>query len=337
MKAARLYAPHDIRVGLEPDPEPRPDEELVRVSAVGLCGSDRHWFAEGSIGDSVLARPLVLGHEIAGVIASGPNEGQRVAVDPAVPCGRCDLCSRDLAHLCRELTFAGHGVTDGGLQTLLAWPRRLLVPIPDSIGVDEGALLEPLGVALHAIDLGKIRSGMSAGVFGCGPIGLLIIHVLSRLGVRPILATDPLPHRRAAAIAAGADDVRPPLSEPDIDLSNDPETSEFDIVFEVAGNDGAVHDAMTVVRPGGRVILVGIPSSDNTSFQASLARRKGLTLLLSRRMRASHLGRAVASAAAGEVDLGSLITARYSLEDTGAALQSLTRYDGLKIVVKPQS
>ena len=252
MKAARLYAPGDIREDWMADPEPDADEELIRVSAVGLCGSDRHWFAEGGIGDAVLARPLVLGHEIAGVIESGPRQGVRVAVDPAVPCGRCDLCARDLGHLCRALRFAGHGTTDGGLRTLMAWPARLLAPIPDSIAGDEASLLEPLGVALHAVDLGQIRAGMSVGVFGCGPIGLLTIRVLQQLGVSQILTTDPLPGRRAAALAAGASDAR--------ESANDSDWPELDVVIEVAGADGAVRDAVVAVRPGGRILPTKPPS-----------------------------------------------------------------------------
>ena len=178
------------------------------------------------------------------LLKSGPRRGVRVAVDPAVPCGRCDLCANDLGHLCRELKFAGHGMTDGGLQTLMVWPRRLLAPIPDSIADDEAALLEPLGVALHALDLGKIQAGMSVGVFGCGPIGLLTIRVLRQLGVSQIVATDPLAGRRDAALAAGASDAR--------ESASDAHWPELDVVFEVAGADGAVHDAVAAVRPGGR-------------------------------------------------------------------------------------
>jgi L-iditol 2-dehydrogenase len=338
MRAARLHGPGDIRVHDEPDPMPGELEELVLVTAVGLCGSDRHWFVEGGIGDSTLSRPLVLGHEIAGVIETGPRRGQRVAVDPAIPCGLCDLCAADRAHLCRELRFAGHGTTEGGLRTLMAWPRDLLVTVPDSLGDADTALLEPLGVALHATDLGKVEPGMTAGVFGCGPIGLLLIQNLRRLGVVHILATDRIPERLAAASTFGATETRraDELSR-GTDAAADPRRSELDVVFEVAGEDGALEDAIEAARPGGRVVLVGIPASDRTSFPAHVARRKGLTLLMSRRMRASDLPRAVELAARGKIDVRSLVSTRRSLDQVGDAFGRLTHYDGLKVVVEPQS
>ena len=309
-------------------------EELVRVTTVGLCGSDRHWFVQGSVGDAVVSRPLVLGHEISGVIASGPRRGERVAVDPADPCGRCDQCTAGLAHLCRDLRFLGHGTTDGGLRTLMPWPGRLLMPIPEHIDNDAAALLEPLGVALHAIDLAKIRRGTTAGVFGCGPIGLLLIQVLRQKGAAFVLATDPLDHRRDAAALAGADDVRRPVAGNAGHVSDPPAWPAMDVAFEVAGTDGALDDAMTAVKPGARVVLVGIPDSDATTFRASTARHKGLSLLLSRRMVGSDLARAAALAETGQVDLGSLITARYPLERTADAFTSLARRDGLKVVIE---
>ena len=159
---------------------------------------------EGGIGDAVLSKPLVLGHEICGVIEGGARHGELVAVDPAIPCDVCDVCLSGLGHLCADMRFAGHGTTDGGLRTLMAWPSRHLLTVPALIGSPAACLLEPLAVALHAAELGQVEPGMSAGVFGCGPIGLLLIQVLRQLGVDPIVATDPLPHRHAAALAFGA-------------------------------------------------------------------------------------------------------------------------------------
>ncbi len=228
VKAVRLHGPADLSVGEESAPVAGPGEELVRVVAVGLCGSDRHWFMEGGIGDAVISRPLVLGHEIAGVIETGPRKGQPVVVDPAIPCGSCDLCQRDLGYLCRDVRFAGHGITDGGLRQLMAWPRAQLEPLPESIDISAAALLEPLAVALHAVDLGQVGPGMRAGVFGCGPIGLMLVEALRRLGVESIVATDPLAHRREAARSLGAGEVRMPGRTL---------TGRVDVAFEVSGED----------------------------------------------------------------------------------------------------
>ena len=320
MKVLRLHGAGDLRLHDEPAPEPRDGEVVVRVTAVGLCGSDRHWFLEGGIGDAVLDRPLVLGHEFVGTIESGTRAGERVALDPAVPCGRCNVCLAGDPHLCPALRFAGHGSADGALRTCLAWPKRLAYPIPDVLTDAEGSLLEPLGVALHALDLGKAQPGSTAGVFGCGPLGLLLVQALRSSGVETIVASDPLPHRAAAAVSMGAT----------------LEDREVGVAFEAAGDDAALADAIAAVRPGGRVVLVGIPEGDRTSFTASTARRKGLTLSLCRRMKPADLPRAIRLAEAGEVELGGLVSGRYALSEWPEAFADLVERRGLKVVVEPQ-
>lgn len=327
MKALRLHGPDDLRLHDEPDPAPAPGEVVVRVTAVGLCGSDRHWLLEGGIGDAGLEQPLVLGHEFAGVVAAGRREGERVAVDPAIPCGTCELCADGLGHLCAGVRFAGHGATDGALRTLLAWPGRLVHPVPEALTDVEAALAEPLGVALHALDLGRVRPGAGAGVFGCGPLGLLLVQLLRLVGASPIVATDVLDHRLAAAEAFGATCVVR-AGEPTI-------PDGLDVAFEAAGDDGAVDDAVAALRPAGRLVLVGIPEGDRTSFRASVARRKGLTLLLSRRMTSSDLPRALTLAAEGRVDLAPLVDDRFALEDWPHAFAALRERRGLKVVIEP--
>src|SRR5579859_4618346 len=262
MRVARLHGVGDVRLSDEPMPTPGPGETMVRVSAVGICGSDLHWYGQGGIGDATLDRPLVAGHEFAGVTA----DGRRVAVDPAVP---CNMCLAGHPNLCRHLRFAGHGAEDGGLRECVAWPERCLVPLPDRLSAAAGALLEPLGVAIHAVDLGHVRAGATVGVFGCGPIGLLVLQVARAAGASDLWVSEPLPHRFTAAQAWGAKQWSP--------------GREVDVAFECAGVAGALDDALAAARPGGRVVLVGIPDDDRTVFTASVARRKGLTLLLSRR------------------------------------------------------
>lgn len=318
MKTLRLHGAGDLRLHDEPPPVPGDGEVLVRVTAVGLCGSDRHWFDEGGIGDAVLTRPLVLGHEFVGVIA----DGARVAVAPAIPCGECAPCRAGNAHLCLHMRFAGHGSTDGALRTQLTWPAELVHALPDSLPDAEATLLEPLGVALHALDLGHVEHGTTACVVGCGPIGLLLIQTLRAAGAATIAASDVLPHRLDAAIALGAT----PLDE----LGD-----TVDVAFETAGEDDAVDAAIAAARPGGRVVLVGIPARDRTSFTASAARRKGLTLLLSRRMQASDLPRAIGLVESGEVTTEPLVTARHPIDDFRAAFDELEARRGLKVVIEP--
>jgi L-iditol 2-dehydrogenase len=334
VKVLRLHGPNDLRLHEEPEPTAGEGELLVRVTAVGLCGSDRHWLVEGGIGDAVLERPLVLGHEFVGTVASGPRTGERVALDPAVPCGHCVVCLGGLPHLCPGLVFAGHGSTDGALRSLLPWPEQLAHRLPDGLSDAEAALLEPLGVALHALDLGRVRPGTSAGVFGCGPIGLLVVQALRAAAVETVVATDPLAHRAAAAAALGAAHAVHPGELAGIPL---PGGLGVDVAFETAGEDGALADAIEAVRPGGRVVLVGIPDGDRTSFVASAARRKGLTLLLCRRMEPADLPRAIRLAESGRVDLASLVGERHPLSAWQEAFAALVDRRGLKVVVEPQA
>jgi L-iditol 2-dehydrogenase len=337
VKALRLHGVGDLRLHDEPSPGPSTGEVLLSVRAVGLCGSDRHWFSEGAIGDARLDRPLVLGHEFVATIESGPRRGERVAVDPADPCGRCAPCLAGMNHLCLHVRFAGHGATDGALRSLMTWPEALLHPIPDAIPDAEGALLEPLGVALHALDLGRAGPGVSAGVFGCGPIGLLLIRALRAAGASVELATDLLLHRVEAATGSGAAHGILAREGAVAAACGDGAVGPgLDVAFEAAGENAAIDDAITATRPGGRVVLVGIPADDRTGFTASPARRKGLTLLVSRRMRGTDLPRAVGLVASGRVELASLVSGRYALEEWRDAFAALGDRRGLKVVVDPR-
>jgi L-iditol 2-dehydrogenase len=333
---ARLHAPGDVRLIREAVPTPGPGELLVRVTAVGLCGSDLHWYREGGIGDAGLVRPLVLGHEFGGVILDGPRAGERVAADPADPCGQCDPCRRGRANVCVATRFAGFGTTDGALRSVMAWPGHLLHRVPDSVGDDEAALLEPLGVALHALDLAPIVVGARAGVYGCGPLGLLLVQLLRLGGASVIVATDRLTHRVASAREMGATHgfvVGGRSTDPG--QGGDPREIPVDVAFEVAGDNDAIADAIAAVRPGGRIVLVGIPHDDRTSFPAAAARRKELSFHVSRRMADTDMPRAIGLAAAGRVDLSALITHRYPLGEVSDAFAMLASRRGLKVIVKP--
>ena len=331
MRAARLRGPGDLRGGEEPEPAAGAGMSLVRVTAVGICGSDLHWWDEGAIGDATLAHPLVLGHEGAGVIAEGPRRGERVAIDPAITCGTCRACRDGYANLCYRIQFAGHGETDGMMRELMAWPTDLLHPLPDTVTDADGALLEPLGVAVHSVDLGHLPFAGTTSVIGCGPIGLLLISVLKAAGASSVLAVEPLAHRREAAARYGADLVAEPGT---LDL-RELVGAGVDVAFEVAGNDEGVGLAVESVRPGGRVVLAGIPGDDAITLQASVARRKGLTIAMVRRM--NHVyPRAISLAARGVVDLGALVSGRAGLGSVAEAFGDAARRTGLKVLIEPQ-
>lgn len=330
MKSVRLHGTGNLQIHDEPVPVAGEGEKLIRIKSVGLCGSDLHWFSEGEIGDAKLDQPLVLGHEFAGVT----EEGQRVAIDPAIPCGHCELCRHGHPNLCADLIFAGHGKTDGALREWMAWSEKSLFPIPDSISDAEGAMLEPLGVAIHTVDLGKLKAGMTVGVFGCGPIGLLIIQMAKLSGAAKIIATDKLAHRVEAAERFGAsqaflvgDNSR--LGE----IRAATRGRGVDVAFEAAGTQAAVDTSIAAVAAGGKVVLAGIPDDDKTSFSASTARRKGLTIKLVRRMKHTY-PRAVELVSKGLVDVRSIVTHRFPLDQAGEAFEVAKRREGLKIIIE---
>ncbi|GAA1648033.1 sorbitol dehydrogenase [Mycolicibacterium murale] len=331
MLAARLHGVGDLRVGTEPEPgQAPPGWSLVRVTSVGVCGSDLHWFTDGGIGENRIDNPVVPGHEFAGVALTGPYAGRRVAVDPAIPCGQCEMCGLGYHNLCPTVQFAGHGDVDGALQEQLLWPDHLLFPLPDSLSDDAGALLEPLGVAIHAAAVGHVRPDSDVLVVGAGPIGVLSVAAALRRGARRVFVTEPLEHRRRTALRFGAAQAWEP-SAGAVEVLDATEGRGVDVVIEAAGTDPAIATAVAAVRPGGRVALGGIPSEELSSFPAAPARRKGITFAMVRRMNDTY-PRAIELATSG-VDLDALVTARHELADAEKAFLSASQRHGDKVVV----
>jgi L-iditol 2-dehydrogenase len=335
VKVLRLHYAGDLRLHDEPEPVPSLGQALLRVTAVGVCGSDLHWLSEAGIGDARLEQPLVLGHEFAATVHDGPLKGQRVAVDPAISCGICEFCLEGNPNLCAALRFAGHGTEDGALRQYMTWPARFLHPLPDSLTEVEGAMLEPLGVAIHAVDLGHVKPGMTVGIFGCGTIGLLVLQVARLAGATHLLCTETLPHRLEAARSLGAAAVfAAEGGQESTQILAATAGRGVDVAFEATEENGAVEAAIASTRPGGRVVLVGIPADDRTSFTASIARRKGLTLLLTRRMKHTY-PRAIDLVQSGLIDVRSLVTHRFRLADFDRAFAAARRREGLKVIVEP--
>ena len=336
MHVLRLHGAGDLRISEEPDPTPGPGESLMRVEAVGICGSDLHWVEDGSIGDARLSRPLVLGHEFAGTALTGELSGRLVAVEPAINCQACEFCAEGNPNFCRNLRFAGHDQDDGAFRDALSWPTRLMFPLPEGFDAEQGAMLEPLGVALHTVDLGHPRVGMRVAVIGCGPIGLLILQLARLAGARLLVATDLHPHRLDAARNFGAthawlaDGAGGEIPEIESGIGD----QGLDVVFEAAGDDAAVRAAFELVKPGGKIILAGIPSGDTIQFSASVSRRKGVTIKLVRRMKHTF-PRAVGLVERGLVDVAGIVTHRFPMGDYADAFAVASRRDGLKVVLQP--
>ncbi len=351
MWAARLYGPRDLRVERVPlPPEPSPGEALLRVTVTSICGSDLHTYTDGRIGDTFVESPLVLGHEFAGVVlAVGPGTrdgndellqpGQRVAVDPAMPCGRCEFCEKGHPNLCRRMHFCGLWPDDGSLCEYMIMPGHSCFPVSDRISDIEAALLEPLGISMHAVDLAKLKVGESAAILGAGPIGLMTLEIARLSGVDPIFVTEPLPWRVEMARRYGATQViNPTETDPVRAIMAATNGRGVDVVFEVAWGAETVAQAAEIACLGGRLILVGIPGEDVLTMRHSAARRKGLTIKMSRRMKHVY-PRAIRLAEQGRVNLMGMVTHRFPLTQAAEAfaLNADYRDQVIKVVVEISS
>jgi L-iditol 2-dehydrogenase len=331
-RVAKLHAVGDLRLEEAAGPAAPPEGwSTVAVTSVGLCGSDLHWYAEGGTGEVSIVDPVVPGHEFAGVALDGPHAGRRVAVDPAIPCGHCEQCRAGHGNLCPDVRFAGHGSLDGGLQDRLVWPDELLFPLPDGLSDDAGALLEPLGVAIHAVHHAHVRPGHDALVVGAGPIGVLAAVVALRAGAARVFVSEPLEHRRRTAERFGATAAWAPDRVEDEVLAATSGRG-VDVVVEMAGADDGIATAIACARPGARVALGGIPSTPLTAFPAAPARRKGLTFAMVRRMHETY-PRAIDLATSG-IDLDDLVSDTFPLEQSGDAFEHAVRRTGDKTVIR---
>jgi L-iditol 2-dehydrogenase len=330
-RAAKLHAVGDLRVEEVAGP-PAPPEgwSTVAVTSVGLCGSDLHWYVDGGTGEVTIVEPVAPGHEFAGVALDGPYAGRRVAVDPAIPCGRCESCREGHGNLCPHVRFAGHGDLDGGLQERLLWPDHLLFPLPDGLSDDAGAMLEPLGVAVHAVRHAHVRLGHDVLVVGAGPIGVLTAAVARRAGAARVFVTEPLEHRRETALRHGADAAWSPDRVED-EVMSATSGRGVDVVVEMAGADEGIATAVSCARPGARVALGGIPSTPLSAFPAAPARRKGLTFAMVRRMHDTY-PRAIRLATTG-IDLDALVSDRFPLERSADAFEHAVTRTGDKTVI----
>ncbi len=317
--ALYLHGPNDARVAPFNLREGRPNEVLLRIGAVGLCGSDLHYYKDGGIGAACIVSPFVPGHEFGGWLEAdvpelGLREGALVAVDPNGACGHCPQCRAGHANLCPNVEFIGAPPFDGAMTGRLWVPKRQVIPLPDGFTPLDAVMLEPLGVAIHAVDLAKPRLLERVAVLGCGPIGLLILQVLRVAGAGDILAIDPQPHRRDMALRLGATQAGADVAE----IAGWTEGLGAPLVVEATNSPNGFRDAVQAASIGGRVVLVGIPDGDSYTLPASAARRRALGVKFSRRMGEVY-PRAIALVAAGRVDVTSMVSHRSSLEDGPAA------------------
>ena len=347
MLGVRLHGPKNLRVERMPRPgPPGHGQALVRVKATGICGSDLHCYLDARIGDTSIDGPLVLGHEFSGVVeAVGPESfdgrfeplkpGTRVAVDPAQPCGHCELCEHGHPNLCTDLPFCGNYPYGGSLCEWIHMPARSCFPVSRKIDDEAAALLEPLGVAIHAVDFAKLRVAHSAAIIGAGPIGLLILQMAKLAGADPIFITDKFPWRLKLAQKWGGIPIRYDQEDAVRRVMKETRGRGVDVAIEAAWADDSVIQAAEMLRLGGRLVIVGISGGNRLELKASTARRKGLTIIMSRRMKHTY-PRAIRLAESERVDLHSLVSHRFPLKKAPEAFKLNTAYEDevVKVMIK---
>lgn len=320
-KALYLHAAFDARVSPFNLGEGKPGETLLKVAAVGLCGSDLHYYKDGGIGAAVIKAPFVPGHEFGAYLtedfeAKGLKRGDLVAVDPNNACGHCDFCKVGHPNLCPNVKFIGAPPFDGAMTEQIWVPTSQIVPLPAGFTADEAAMLEPLGVAIHAVDLAKPRLLERVALVGCGPIGLLILQVLNAAGAGEILAVDPLPHRQKRAAELGAARVGASVAE----IRDWTHGEGCPLVIEATNAPEGFRDAVLAARIGGRVVLVGIPDGDIYTLSAAEPRRRGLKVKFARRMGEVY-PRAIEMVAQRLVDVTAVVSHRATLDQTPDAFK----------------
>jgi L-iditol 2-dehydrogenase len=331
-RAAVLYGPGDLRVEERPMPDVGEREVLVEVRSVGICGSDVHYYEHGRIGDFVVEAPMVLGHEASGVVvgrgrsASRRQLGQRVALEPGVPCGRCSQCRSGRYNLCPDIAFFATPPVDGALARYVAIHEDFAYPLPDSVSDEAGALCEPLSVGLWACHKAGVTVGSRVTVAGAGPIGAVVTLVARSAGASEVVVSDPLEVRRQRLLAVGATAVV------DTNASSlAAEAAEADVFIDCSGSAAAVADGIRSLRGAGTAVLVGMCPAAEIQFPVALMQRREVVVTGTFRY-ANTYPQAIALLTSGAVDLDGLVGARFPLD---ASEQALTAARADPSVLKP--
>lgn len=333
MRISLLNKAHETEVAERPAPEPGPEQVLVRVGSVGVCGSDVHYFEHGRIGSFEVREPLILGHEASGVIeqvGTGVDPariGQRVSIEPGVPCMSCAICLSGRYNLCPKVEFYATPPFDGAFAELVLTHHAFAHPVPDSLSEDAAALIEPLSVALWAAQRAAVSAGDVVLVTGAGPVGLLMVAVARALGAAKVYACDINAERLSVATSMGATDlVHGSIADADLPAPT--------VLLEGSGHPGATVDGILALAPAGRAVLVGMGGDE---LMLPLSRVQERELLITGTFRyANTWPAAIELAASGRIDLDALVSGHFGLEQVPEALQAAKNDPTfLKAMVRP--
>jgi L-iditol 2-dehydrogenase len=335
MRASVMTGIGDLRIEDRPVPTPGPHQVLVEVAAVGVCGSDVHYYRHGRIGDFVVNEPMILGHELSGRIAQTGADvdparvGQRVAVEPQFPCRRCRQCMAGQYNLCPEMKFYATPPIDGAFCRYVIIDAEMAHPVPDSVSDEAAALLEPLSVAIATMRKAAVVPGSSILIAGAGPIGVICAQAARAFGAARIVVSDPQVSRREVVLRFGATEVIDPMVD---DVGKlDPQVDAF---VDASGAAPAVVSGIQAVGPAGHVVLVGMGSGD---YALPIGYIQNMEITVTGVFRYTDTWpAAIHLAASGAVDLDAMVTGRFDLEHVKDALDSDTDPASLKSIVVPK-
>lgn len=314
----------------------RPNDVLIKIMAVGVCGSDIHYFTEGRIGNQIVRYPFPVGHEGSGIIEEIGEEvihlkpGDRVAIDPAMPCYECDQCKSGRFHTCRKLKFLGcPGQADGCLSEYIVMPEKSCFKLADSISYEEAVISEPLSIGYYATRLAGNLQNKSIGILGFGPIGMSVLLPAIADGISKVYVTDKLNKRLAIARQCGAAWTGNPDETNIVNEITEKEPLLLDIVFECCGKQETVDQALKLLKPGGKLLLIGIPEFDRWSFSADDFRHKEIVVQNVRRQN-ECTPLILKLITDKSLDVAPMITHHFPFESTDRAFELVAGYrDGV--------
>lgn len=337
MKAFALTGIKQMELRELPAPEIKASHEvLIRMTSIGVCGSDIHYYKEGKIGSQLVKYPFTVGHECAGRVekigsaVKRVSPGDLVAVEPAMSCGKCDQCIAGRHHTCLKLRFLGcPGQAEGCLAEYLVMPQECCFPVGKGMSSEQAALSEPLAIGFYAARKAMPLKGAHVAILGCGPIGLSVMTCAKLMGALRIYMTDPIQERLQVALKNGADWTGNPATENIVEKITSIRPQHMDVVFECCGEQSAIDQAVVLLKPGGKLMLVGIPAMDRISIVIDKARREELCLQNVRRQ-CDCLQPTLNLMGTGKINADFMITHRFEFEHSREAFELVAGYsDGV--------
>ena len=341
MKAVFLYEPGDIRIEDMDIPVPRDDEALIRLKAVGVCGSDVHFYEVGRIGDFVVEAPLILGHECAGEVVSVGKDvksvkpGDRVAIEAGVPCRKCNFCRQGRYNLCADMTFLATPPFHGAFREYIAHPEDYLFKLPDNMAFEEGAMIEPLAVGVYAAERGDVNIRNTVAIIGAGPIGLMTLQAVRARGATNIVSTDLEPFRLGFAKKLGASLTINVKEEDPVQKILEYTDGGADVVMDAVGFPETLQQTIKIARPGATIVWIGMPTVDEIPIRAVEAICKDVDIRGIFRY-ANVYQPAIKLVGSGKIDVKSMITTSFTLDQVQEALEYPGKHPGtcIKVMVE---